>query len=476
MVEAPRFTAQDIPAEKIQQRPLENVSTQELEMRYVLFQAMKRGIVEKTVPVIGKIGRYAPSSFGSRMPTTRDRITDLSMERVQELTRSIMEQTAIKVFFGGVGEEQNMETAKKLIHRYIGTIIDNAAPENGAGQSSEQRFKAAMEGYDSALNICSQLHEFYKGDSSRQGYISAAFKFSTIAEWTELEAISSYLKKPENADKPWGQKELPEQLAGWMYDIYERAKPFFDKAKAMGIEAYADAEETQINPAIIELCARLRHDGLRPTVTVQAYLKDADELVDQLLAMYPPPNIKLVRGAYIGAGSEFRDRIWDNKQQTDDCYNRLLEKIYNSNSVETLTVASHNQESRHIAEDLVRKSGGKNNTQVVYATLMGMGNNLQAPPLELGIQERKYQPAILDERTIAVLGAIAYFGRRAKEFMSATAPGSDVTRGDLEIEEIKKELHTRGMGERVMGSMGLSMIGIKALTDLLGGTKEATRA
>ena len=446
-------------------RPLKDVSTYELQMRYVLVKSMQLGMVNALTPEIRRLSRHAPTRPGERNPQTV--AVDGTISMLQSLAKFAMEQTAVKVFFGGIGEEANKQTAIKLIDKYIGTIIDNAAPEDSAGQYIEERIARAMKGYDKALDVCSALHKHYEDDPSRQGYISAAFKLSTVAEATDLEIISDCLNDPENKDKPWGQKKIRgenidpatlrpnETVAYWEFEkIYERVKPFFERAHAMGIEVYADAEETRINPAILELCGRLNRDGIRPTVTVQAYLRNADETVDELMKLDPPPNIKLVRGAYMHDLID-QHHIWPTKEDTDACYNRLLTRLYNSDKIDVLTVATHNQKSRHIAEDMVRESSGKNHTRVVFATLMGMGNDLIAPPRELAIEERKYQPSILDENKIAVLGAIAYFGRRGKEFMSVTDPAVGKTRAELELEQIEAEIKRRGVGAD----------GIKKLTD-----------
>lgn len=404
-------------------------------MRTALFQSMQSGLVEKiSAPAISKLIKE-----NGEAP-----------KWLLAATRFIMEHTAIKVFFGGVGEEKNMETARALLAREIGVIIDNAAPETLDGLNEQEAFARALEGYKKGLSICARLREEHA-----EGGIAAAFKFSTVANYEDLKAISAQLESPENRGKKIGEKNLG-ALQEKFDAIYHRAKDFFEEAHKNGIEAFADAEETDVNPAIVELSAHMMKKGIKPSLTIQAYLKDAEAQAEQLLSMQPPPNIKLVRGAYLGAERQQREKIWGSKEETDACYNRLLTKLYNSN-VETITVATHNQESRFIAEELVREAkekGDAKHPHVVFATLLGIGANLKAADPALGIEERKYQPALLDENTVAVLGAIAYFSRRAKEFMSTPDPLHDhKTRAELELEEIRKELGERGFGGRTLSEI-----------------------
>lgn len=417
-------------------RPLAHLSTAELLMRTALFQSMQSGLVETIgAPAINRLIRE-----NGEAP-----------KWLLGLTRFVMERTAIKVFFGGVGEEKNLETARDLLKRGIGTIIDNAAPETQDGLNEQEAFARALEGYKKGLSICARLREEHAG-----GGIAAAFKFSTVASYEDLKAISAQLESPENRGKKIGEKDLG-ALQEKFDAIYARAKDFFEEGHKNGIEAFADAEETDVNPAIVELSAHMMKKGLRPSLTIQAYLKDADAQAEQLLTMQPPPNIKLVRGAYLGAERQQRGKIWDTKEETDACYNRILKKLYEAKNLDTITVATHNQESRFIGEELVREAREKGNDKhphIVFATLLGIGANLKAADPALGIEERKYQPALLDENTVAVLGAIAYFSRRAKEFMSTPDPLHDhKTRAELELEEIRKELGQRGFGGRTLSEI-----------------------
>jgi hypothetical protein len=362
---------------------------------------------------------------------------------VKKVSSFIFEHTAFKVFFGGVGEKAAVKKCVSLANSGIGSIVDLVGKETHQNPTDEI-FNATIENYKKSIDICKKVKD---KTTNKDAQVSAAFKFTTIASMEDLMQISQALA---NGD-------LEGDALKKYNAIKARAEKFFQYAKDNEVEAYADAEHTTINPAINKICTELCAAGLKPTFTVQCYLKGAEDLVDSLLKMDPAPNIKLVRGAYIGAENQPRGDIWATKDETDKCYNDMLEKIYNSGKVGTLTVATHNPESRKKIERFVKDN--KNNTKIVFSTLLGMGGNLELAEKELGIQETKYVPVVLLsekstylDRAEAVLGCIAYFGRRAREFMGDLNDGSGKTRADVELEQIDKELSTRG-GSKLLGAI-----------------------
>ncbi len=58
--------------------------------------------------------------------------------------------------------------------------------------------------------------------------------------------------------------------------------------------------------------------------------------------------------------------------------------------------------------------------------------------------EMKYQPALMQKLAAAVLGFMAYFTRRGKEFMDQPGEEKSRSRADEELEAVDRELEIRG--------------------------------
>lgn len=355
-------------------------------------------------------------------------------ENVKKAVAFIFKVTAFKVFFGGVGRDACVRKCVKLADKGIGAIVDFAGKEKH-DNPTDADFDKALEKYKESVDICNEVKSKTKNSEAE---VAAAFKFTTVAPMEDLMEISKCITE---------NRELEGTTLEKYNKIKERAEKFFQYAKEKGVEAYADAEHTTINPAINKICTELHEADLKPTFTIQAYLKDSKKLAEQLLAMNPPPNIKLVRGAYIGADHQPRDDIFENKEGTDKNYNELLEMLYNSGKIEKITVATHNAGSREIAANLIKNKKEGNETKIIFSTLLGIGAELEQAE---GIAETKYVPvALIDknstwlEKAEAVLGCIAYFGRRAKEFMGPLNDGTDRTRSQAELSPVRTELDKR---------------------------------
>lgn len=171
-------------------------------------------------------------------------------------------------------------------------------------------------------------------------------------------------------------------------------------------------------------------------MTIQAYLKEAPVVVDEVLAREKKPGIKLVRGAYMGPKfTAERGRIWDDKTQTDACYDDSLEQKLIGH-IPVLTIATHNQESLRRASRLNR---GGSNYPLDTATLLGMGDGLE---VDEDLPQNKYVPYTGSGGSI--LGAAAYWSRRGTEFARNTVEGG-ITRGEQEFGWIDDELRRRNI-------------------------------
>lgn len=411
---------------RTEHRPYKDLGIKDLLMRQKIFEAMKDGKVESHV-----------LPFVDRLNRGEDIGILLNNKNAKKLVAFMFKHTAFKVFFAGTTEKEVVNTMVKLLNSGVGVVGDFAGKEKQEDKS-DAAYDSVIDSYKKEVNICLKAKE---KSSNPDGVMYAAFKFTTIAPMEDLMQISEKLVAKEKLEGETLEK---------YNKIRARAHKFFSYAKELGIDTLADAEHTTINPAINQICHDMMDAGIKQTFTVQAYLKDSPQLVEQLLAMENAPNIKLVRGAYIGADHQPREAIFDTKEETDNNYNKLLERIYNSKKVETLIVATHNPKSRSEAAHHVQIKEADNNTRVIFSKLYGMGGNLQKVGADLGIIESDYVPFTLNkdggtatDMAAAILGCMAYFGRRAGEFMGDLKDGSGLTRAQVELKEVTKELERR---------------------------------
>jgi hypothetical protein len=206
-----------------------------------------------------------------------------------------------------------------------------------------------------------------------------------------------------------------------------RVKDLLSHANAHGVELFIDAEQSRVNPVIHAISDRALEDGLHHGVTIQAYLKDTPQQMRHWLGKKQVPNVKLVRGAYIGDARE-RPLIHATQRETDLSYDSTFPELYRSGRVGLITLATHNKESVLHALDVIEKSR-QPVTRVEHATLLGMGANLPRMP-----HATKYVP--IPENPI---DSVDYGARRATEFLSAVN-GNGLTRGDVEYFMVKEEL------------------------------------
>lgn len=171
-----------------------------------------------------------------------------------------------------------------------------------------------------------------------------------------------------------------------------------------GIRVLVDAEEQSVQPGIEDWVMRYQKYCNQQTpgratlyCTYQAYLKSAPATIAKHLAMSERDGytlgVKLVRGAYMKI--ERRHLIWDTKEETDICYDSIVESLLNrrynsflapatgSSDEKTippvgLIIATHNRESVHKAHS-IRLNQAKENLpriELNYAQLQGMADEV----------------------------------------------------------------------------------------------------
>jgi RHH-type proline utilization regulon transcriptional repressor/proline dehydrogenase/delta 1-pyrroline-5-carboxylate dehydrogenase len=149
---------------------------------------------------------------------------------------------------------------------------------------------------------------------------------------------------------------------------------------------------------ICELVLRLLaepefRDGPSAGIVLQAYLRDADEQLDQLLDGYArdlPLTIRLVKGAYwehetVEAHQHgWTPPVFETKVESDRNFERLTRRLIAAQPVVRPAIASHNV--RSIAHALALDD------DIEFQVLRGLGDDLQAALAGMGLRVRTYCP------------------------------------------------------------------------------------
>jgi hypothetical protein len=188
-----------------------------------------------------------------------------------------------------------------------------------------------------------------------------------------------------------------------------------DAAIAKGVNLIVDAEEQAVQPGIEAWTLRYQkycsHGRLphRTTMygTYQAYLRSLPSTLAEHIEISQREGctlgVKLVRGAYMN--TEPRHLIWATKEETDRCYddivNALLIRQYNATLKPVsncsgkeippvkLVIATHNQESTWKAHNIRLQQATRNQPRIelAYAQLQGMADEVSYQLIH-GLEDR----------------------------------------------------------------------------------------
>ena len=187
--------------------------------------------------------------------------------------------------------------------------------------------------------------------------------------------------------------------------IARRLGPLLTTAQRLGAFVTLDAEQFQTRDLVLQILQEFvdsafpRLDGFG--VVVQAYLKDAAQVTDRLLAWAErrqvPFTIRLVKGAYWDTEVILaRQRglplpVFLNKAQTDAMFERLTDRLLKAHRLIVPAIATHNLRSLACAI-ATAESLGLNTRQWECQLLYGMGEAIQEALVELGVPVRVYTP------------------------------------------------------------------------------------
>ena len=167
-----------------------------------------------------------------------------------------------------------------------------------------------------------------------------------------------------------------------------------------------DMEQYELRDLTLALAKHLRiHPDVasreRLGIVIQAYLRDAEPVVDELLAWLAAHqrsfSVRLVKGAYwdseVAQACQRRQPIpvYEDKADTDRAFERLTRRLLAAAPTVTTAIASHNV--RSVAHAMaVAEALGLPKERLEFQLLYGMGESLQEAIVSFGYPVRVYTP------------------------------------------------------------------------------------
>ena len=194
--------------------------------------------------------------------------------------------------------------------------------------------------------------------------------------------------------------------AGSMAGIARRLRPILQAARRQGAFVCFDMEQYDYKEIVLETFKNLfmepeLRDWTDVGIALQAYLREAEADLAGLIAWAEergsPVTVRLVRGAYwdyeavIAAQSGWPSPVWDHKWQTDGCYERCLDRLFQAAPTVRPAVATHNPRSLGLAMALAEERG-LGADEFEFQMLYGMAEPLQRAVAGLGYCLRIYLP------------------------------------------------------------------------------------
>ena len=185
-------------------------------------------------------------------------------------------------------------------------------------------------------------------------------------------------------------------------DAAPRLRELLRRAKRSGAHLHIDMESLDTREATTDLVLDLLsedefRDGPSAGVVLQAYLRDAPELLDRLIAHERPLVVRLVKGAYWDHEVvEARQHGWappvfEEKAESDRTFELLTRRLLEARPLLRPAIASHNLRSVAHAIAANRRLGA-DDTDVEFQILRGLGDDLQDALAAKGFRVRAYCP------------------------------------------------------------------------------------
>jgi proline dehydrogenase len=203
---------------------------------------------------------------------------------------------------------------------------------------------------------------------------------------------------------PLVRADAPERGAA---EAAARLRPLLRRARDLGAHLHLDMEwvdtrETLLSAVADVLAAEEFRSGPSAGIVVQAYLRDAEEVLERVIASPlatrgVPLTVRLVKGAYweyesAEAGQVGWERpVWETKRETDRCFEALTRRLIEVGDRLRPAIASHNLRSLAHAIAYQEYRGG-DRADLELQVLRGLGDSLARALAAAGHRVRVYTP------------------------------------------------------------------------------------
>ena len=333
----------------------------------------------------------------------------------------LIRSTVFDHFCGGVNEVDCLPIIDKMYASKVYSVLDYSVE----GKAVEDQF-------DFALKTILNLIEFSK---DKEALPIAVFKPSAFGRFDIYQKISEKKSLTASENEQWER-------------IKTRFKTVCAAGKLHNVKILIDAEESWIQDAVddlvLDLMQTFNTDALIVYSTLQTYRWDRLDYLKKIHIKAKQTNFKLgfkvVRGAYMEKERQrakdlgYKSPICDTKALTDTLFNETIK--YSLSNLETihLFIGTHNEESTHLALELMKACHISNNdSRVWFGQLYGMSDHISFNLAEHGYNVAKYLPFG------PVKDVMPYLIRRAEENTSVAG------QTNRELNLIKMEKQRRGI-------------------------------
>lgn len=333
----------------------------------------------------------------------------------------LIRSTVFDHFCGGVNEVDCLPIIDKMYASKVYSVLDYSVER-----------KAVEDQFDFALKTILNLIEFSK---DKEALPIAVFKPTAFGRFDLYQKISEKKSLTASENEQWER-------------IKTRFKTVCAAGKLHNVKILIDAEESWIQDAVddlvLDLMQTFNTDALIVYSTLQTYRWDRLYYLKKIHIKAKQTNFKLgfkvVRGAYMEKERQrakdlgYKSPICDTKALTDALFNETIK--YSLSNLETihLFIGTHNEESTHLALELMKACHISNNdSRVWFGQLYGMSDHISFNLAEHGYNVAKYLPFG------PVKDVMPYLIRRAEENTSVAG------QTNRELNLIKMEKQRRGI-------------------------------
>jgi proline dehydrogenase len=333
----------------------------------------------------------------------------------------LIRSTVFDHFCGGVNEVDCLPIIDKMYASKVYSVLVYSVE----GKAVEDQF-------DFALKTILNLIEFSK---DKEALPIAVFKPTAFGRFDLYQKISEKKSLTASENEQWER-------------IKTRFKTVCAAGKLHNVKILIDAEESWIQDAVddlvLDLMQTFNTDALIVYSTLQMYRWNRLDYLKKIHIKAKQANFKLgfkvVRGAYMEKERQrakdlgYKSPICDTKALTDALFNETIK--YSLSNLETihLFIGTHNEESTHLALELMKACHISNNdSRVWFGQLYGMSDHISFNLAEHGYNVAKYLPFG------PVKDVMPYLIRRAEENTSVAG------QTNRELNLIKMEKQRRGI-------------------------------